>query len=98
MVYAFSYIITRSGDSSPKTVSHDNDINSDRITTTWDGLAPRVTYTFTVKCQLQGEDCVGDLLTFTATTCPGKGILLKCDVPFFLNMELKESLSTCVHC
>ena len=79
MVYLFSYIITRSGDSSSKTVSHDNDVNSDRITTTWDGLALRVTYTFTVKCTLKGEDCVGDPLIFTATTCSGKAVLLRCD-------------------
>ena len=55
-------------------VSHSNNPSSDRITTTWDGLSAGTTYTFTVQCKIQGEDCQGDPLTFTATTrsCSGK--------------------------
>ena len=78
-MFSLSYIITRSGDSSPKTVYHTNDVSLSRISTTWDGLAPGETYTFTVTCQLQGEDCEGDPVTFTASTCCGKVILFICD-------------------
>ena len=80
VMLSLSYIITRSGGSSPKTVYHTNDVGSSRIFTTWDGLAPGVTYTFTVTCQLQGEDCEGDPITFTASTCCGKVILFICDL------------------
>ena len=78
-MFSLSYIITRGGASSPKTVNHTNDVGSSRISTTWDGLVPGETYTFTVTCQLQGEDCEGDPVTFTASTCCGKVILFNCD-------------------
>ena len=68
----FSYIITINAAWRQQTVSH-NGSSSSRISTTWSGLSPGVTYTFTVTCQLQGENCEGDPVTFTATTrlCPG---------------------------
>ena len=74
MYQPFRYIITRNGEITQQTVSHDTNPNSNRITTTWSGLNPGVTYTFTVQCKIQGEDCQGDPLTFTATTrsCSGK--------------------------
>ena len=60
--------MTRTDGGITQTVSHDANPNSNRTTTTWDGLSPRTTYTFKVKCKIQGEDCQGNSLTFTATT------------------------------
>ena len=69
----FRYIITRNGEITPQTVSHDTNPDSNRVTTTWSGLSPGVTYTFTVQCKIQGVDCQGDPLTFTArTSCTSK--------------------------
>ena len=42
--------------------------STERIKISWTGLKPGQTYTFTVKCDIQGEDCQGDPVTFTATT------------------------------
>ena len=68
----FSYIITINAAWQTQIVSH-NGSSLSRISTTWSRLNPGETYTFTVTCQLQGEDCEGDPLIFTATTklCPG---------------------------
>ena len=60
--------MTRTGGGVKQTVSHNTNPSSDRITTTWTGLSKWTTYTFTVQCKIQGEDCQGDPLTFTATT------------------------------
>ena len=81
-MFSLSYIITRGGASSPKTVSHPNDSSLSRISTTWSGLKRGETYTFTVTCQLQGEDCEGDPVIFTATTtsCSGWLLILKGDI------------------
>ena len=59
-------------------MSHNANPNSNRITTTWDGLSPGVTYTFTVQCKIQGVDCQEDPLRFTATTaqCSGESMFL----------------------
>ena len=61
-----------SGGIPQQTISH-SDSSSSRISTTWSGLTPGVTYTFTVTCKLHGEDCEGDPVTFTVTTklCSG---------------------------
>ena len=92
-MFSLSYIITRSGDSSPKTVNHTNGVSLSRISTTWDGLAPGETYTFTVKCTLQGEDCEGDPVIFTASTCCGKVIIFICD-----QIGSRLNLSICCWC
>ena len=59
--------------SAQQTVNHHGDSSLSRISTTWSGLKRGETYTFTVTCQLQGEDCEGGPVTFTATTklCSG---------------------------
>ena len=67
---SFRYIININGASSPQTESHDTNPNSNRITTTLGGLNPGVTYTVTVQCKIQGVDCQGDPLEFTAATRP----------------------------
>ena len=71
-MYLFSYTITISGGSAQQTISH-NDVSSSRILTTWSRLNPGETYTFTITCELQGEDCEGDPVTFTATTLSCSG-------------------------
>ena len=63
----FRYEVTRTG-GVQQTVSHSNNQSSSRISTTWDGLSLCTTYTLMVKCKIQGEDCQGDPLTFTANT------------------------------
>ena len=51
-----------------QTISHDKNPSSNRISTRWTGLSQWTTYTFTVQCKIQGEDCHGDPLTFSAKT------------------------------
>ena len=55
-------------DGTTQTVGHANNPSSSRVTTTWNGLSQRTTYTFTVKCKIQGEDCQGDPVSFFAST------------------------------
>ena len=66
----FRYEVTKTG-GVQQVVRHDNNPSSNRITITWSGLSPGVIYTFTVQCKIQGEDCQGDPLTFTASTSKG---------------------------
>ena len=66
--YSFRYIITRIGEPSPKIIDYDEIPSSERITTSWSGLRPGRTYTFTVECEVQGEECQGAPVTFTVTT------------------------------
>ena len=65
--FTFRYEVTRNDDVQ-QVVSHETNPSSNRITTIWIGLSAGTTYTFTVKCKIQGEDCQGDPLTFTAST------------------------------
>ena len=70
-IYVFSYTIVRTGDNSEQTVNHADYSSSSRISTTWNDLNPGETYTFTVACKLQGADCEGGPVTFTARSCSG---------------------------
>ena len=60
--------MTRTDGGVAQTVSHGDNPGSNRVTTTWTGLKKWTTYTFTVQCKIQGEDCQGNALTFTAST------------------------------
>ena len=72
--YVSSYRIEISDNFQPQIENHDG-ITSSRINTTWTGLIPGQTYTFTVTCQLpMTEDCEGIPPTFTASTLPCTGI------------------------
>ena len=62
----------RSGLDEPQVISHITEPDSTRIVTTWTGLNPGETYTVTVVCKIQGENCPGTPPTFAAnTTCTG---------------------------
>ena len=60
--------MTRADNGVKQAVGHDTNSSSNRITTKWDGLSPGATYTFTVQCKIQGEDCQGDPLRITGST------------------------------
>ena len=70
--------------------------------TTWDGLASGETYTFTVTCQLQGEDCEGDPVTFTASTksCSGQLAFLTVIsvVSDFIVQKIVQILQSTIFC
>ena len=69
-----SYRIEISDTFQPQIEDHDS-TTSLRISTTWTGLTPGQTYTFTVICQLpMDEDCEGIPPTFAASTLPCTGI------------------------
>ena len=92
-ICVFSYTIARTGENTEQTVNHADYSSSRKISTTWDGLAPGETYTFTVTCQLQGEDCEGDPVTFTASTksCSGQLLIFNCDIVLVSLSDIKGS-------
>ena len=68
----YRYSVQRSGSSKSQVINHDSD--STRVVTTWTGLSPQQSYTFTIICKIQGEQCPGISPTFTVSTtesCPG---------------------------
>ena len=71
--FAIRYSVMRTGLDEPQVANHTTDPDSTRIVTTWTGLNPGETYTFTVICKIQGENCPGTPPTFTAktATCTG---------------------------
>ena len=73
MLYAYYRYLVRLRDSSQsQVINHDSD--STRVVTTWTGLSPQQSYTFTIICKIQGEQCPGTPPTFTVSTtelCPG---------------------------
>ena len=68
----YRYSVGCSDSSESRVINHDS--GSTRVVTTWTGLSPQQSYTFTIICKIQGEQCPGISPTFTVSTtenCPG---------------------------
>ena len=73
----YRYSVQRSGSSKSQVINHDS--GSNRVVTTWTGLSPQQSYTFTIIYKIQGEQYPGTLPTFTVSTtknCPGMCALI----------------------
>ena len=69
----YRYTVQLSGSSVSRVINHNSD--STRVVTTWTRLSPQQSYTFTIICKIQGEQCPGIPSTFTVSTtrnCPGR--------------------------
>ncbi|XP_067942992.1 receptor-type tyrosine-protein phosphatase T-like [Watersipora subatra] len=61
-----NYIVTLSTTEEPKVLSHNPELS--RISLEFDGLSAGETYTLTISCSIQGENCPGNQQTLTSTT------------------------------
>ena len=62
------YFVKCNGTNQKQTISHASNSESGRLVTTWTGLRPQQSYTFTVICIIEGKQCPGVTPSFTAST------------------------------
>ena len=90
-MFVARYVVNCNETSQEQTINHGNNPDSDRLVTTWTGLRPQQSYTFTVICIIQGKQCPGITPFFNASTVelgPGMHHFYLAVAPTFLQLLL----------